>query len=110
MTFAETRKTSIQSTEKSRKKGSVSSIEADGARLSGSEEKPKPMQSKKPKCLESTTPNPKRIARMETITDQIKLIQGNKVKAKFKLKGSGIWIARSIPSVCCILPWLSTES
>ena len=38
------------------------------------------------KCLESTTPNPKRIARMETITDQIKLIQGNKVKAKFKLK------------------------
>ena len=86
MTFSEKRKTSVQSTEKSRKKGSVSSIEADGARLSGSEEKPKPMHSKKPKCLDATTPNPKRIARMETITDQIKLIQGNKVKAKFKLK------------------------
>ena len=61
-------------------------MHGDGIRLSDTDEKQKTNHSKKPKCLETATPNPRKFARMETITDQIKLIQGNKVKAKFKLK------------------------
>ena len=61
-------------------------MKGDGIRLSDSDEKQKTNHSKKPKWLETATPNPRKFARMETITDQIKLIQGNKVKAKFKLK------------------------